>query len=156
SCFSTRARSGRCGSSRKRRRPRRPVLPRPRPSPPNKVFRQGLPAKFSRGALAMHDIRWIREHAEEFDRGLARRGLPPAARELTALDEKRRAAITKLETALARRNAASKEIGQAKAKKDEARAAALMAEVAGLKAAIEKGEEEQRQTVAALDKALAE
>jgi seryl-tRNA synthetase len=104
----------------------------------------------------MHDIRWIREHAEEFDRGLARRGLPPAARELIALDEKRRAAIAKLEGALARRNAASKEIGQAKAKKDEARAAALMAEVAGLKAAIEAGEEEQRHAVAALDKSLAE
>jgi seryl-tRNA synthetase len=104
----------------------------------------------------MHDIRWIREHAEEFDRGLARRSHPPAARALIALDEKRRAAIAKLETALARRNAASKEIGQAKAKKDEARAAALMAEVAGLKAAIEAGEEEQRQAVAALDKSLAE
>ena len=102
----------------------------------------------------MHDIKWIREYAEEFDRGLARRGHPPAAQELIALDERRRAAITQLETALARRNAASKEIGQAKAKKDEARAAALMAEVAGLKAAIEAGEEEQRQAVEALDEAL--
>jgi seryl-tRNA synthetase len=104
----------------------------------------------------MHDIRWIREHAEEFDRGLARRGHPPAAQELIALDERRRAAIAKLEVALARRNAASKEIGQAKGKKDEARAAALMAEVAGLKAAIDAGEEEQRQAVAALDEALAQ
>jgi seryl-tRNA synthetase len=104
----------------------------------------------------MHDIRWIREHAEEFDRGLARRGHPPAAQELIALDERRRAAISKLESALARRNAASKEIGLAKAKKDEARAAALMAEVAGLKAAIDAGEEEQRQAVAALDAALAQ
>src|SRR5438132_3186708 len=104
----------------------------------------------------MHDIKWMREHAEEFDRGLARRGHPPAARALIALDERRRAAIAKLESALARRNAASKEIGQAKAKKDEARAAALMAEVAGLKAAIDAGEEEQRQAVAALDDALAE
>jgi seryl-tRNA synthetase len=104
----------------------------------------------------MHDIRWIREHAEEFDRGLARRGHPPAAQELIALDERRRAAISKLESALARRNAASKEIGLAKAKKDEARAAALKAEVAGLKAAIDAGEEEQRQAVAALDAALAQ
>ncbi len=104
----------------------------------------------------MHDIRWIREHAEEFDRGLARRGHPPTAQELIPLDERRRAAITKLEVALARRNAASKEIGQAKAKKDEARAAALMAEAAGLKAKIEAGEEEQRQAIAALDAALAE
>jgi seryl-tRNA synthetase len=104
----------------------------------------------------MHDIKWIREHAEGFDHGLARRGHPPAARALIALDERRRAAIAQLEGALARRNAASKEIGQAKAKKDEARAATLMAEVAGLKAAIEAGEEEQRQAVAALDDALAQ
>ena len=104
----------------------------------------------------MHDSKWIREHAEEFDRGLARRGHPPAAQKLIALDERRRAAIAKLESALARRNAASKEIGQAKAKKDEARAAALMAEVGGLKAAIDAGEEEQRQAVAALDDALAQ
>src|SRR5437660_10315341 len=111
-------------------------------------------AAASPGRFGMHDIRWIREHAEEFDRGLARRGHPPAAQELIALDEKRRAAIAKLETALARRNAASKEIGQAKAKKDEPRAAALMAEVAGLKATIEAGEEEQRRAIAALDDAL--
>ena len=104
----------------------------------------------------MHDIKWIREHAEEFDRGLARRGHPPAAQMLIGLDERRRAAITKLETALARRNAASKEIGQAKAKKDEAHAAVLMVEVTGLKAQIEAGEEEQRQAVAALETALAE
>src|SRR5947209_18141318 len=84
----------------------------------------------------MHDIRWIREHAEEFDRGLARRGHSPAAQELIALDEGRRAAIAKLETALARRNAASKEIGQAKAQKDDAKANALMAEVATLKSSI--------------------
>src|SRR5947199_4389792 len=104
----------------------------------------------------MHDIKWIREHAEEFDRGLARRGHPLAARALIAFDERRRAAIAKLEGALARRNAASKEIGQAKANKDEDRAATLMAEVAGLKTAIEAGEDEQRQAVAAFDDALAE
>ncbi len=50
-----------------------------------------------------------------------------------ALDEQRRAAITKFEQAQARRNAASKEIGQAKAKKDEAAAQKLMAEVTELK-----------------------
>src|SRR5260370_14637125 len=98
----------------------------------------------------MHDIKWIREHAEEFDRGLARRGHAPAAHKLIALDERRRAAIAKLESALARRNAASKEIGQAKAKKDETRAAALMAEVAGLKGEIEAGAGEQKPADAAL------
>ena len=81
----------------------------------------------------MHDIKWIREHEEEFDRGLARRGLPPESRKLIALDERRRAAIQKAEAAQARRNAASKEIGAAKKSNEEAAAQALMAEVARLK-----------------------
>src|SRR5262245_14589673 len=81
----------------------------------------------------MHDIRWIRENPEAFDRGLARRGLPGEAKRLIAIDERRRAAIQKAEAALARRNAASKEIGEAKKKKDEAAAQKLMAEVGALK-----------------------
>ena len=68
----------------------------------------------------MHDIKWIREHPDAFDRGLTRRGLAPLAKDLLAIDERRRAAIARLEQAQARRNTASKEIGQAKAKKDEA------------------------------------
>jgi seryl-tRNA synthetase len=104
----------------------------------------------------MHDIRWIREHKEKFDRGLTRRGLPPQADELIALDERRRAAITKLETAQARRNAASKDIGQAKAKKDEARAQALMVEVAELKTTIPALEADEQRLSKQLDKALAE
>jgi seryl-tRNA synthetase len=52
---------------------------------------------------------------------------------LLAIDEKRRAAILASEQAQARRNSASKEIGDAKKAKDEARAAKLMAEVAELK-----------------------
>src|SRR6201996_7002063 len=81
----------------------------------------------------MYDIKWIREHPEAFDRGLTRRGPEPLSGKLLARDEKRRAAITKFEQAQARRNAASKEIGEAKKAKDDARAAALMAEVAELK-----------------------
>ena len=84
-------------------------------------------------APAMHDIRFIRENPDAFDEGLAKRGLEPLSRELIALDEARRAAIAALQAAQERRNALSKEIGQAKAKKDEARAQALMAEVARLK-----------------------
>jgi seryl-tRNA synthetase len=103
----------------------------------------------------MHDIKWIREHPDEFDRGLVRRGLAPAAAALIAIDERRRAAIARLEAAQARRNAASKEIGQAKAKKDEARASALMAEVAGLKTVIQEGEEEEKRVVAELEATLA-
>jgi seryl-tRNA synthetase len=81
----------------------------------------------------MHDIKWIRENAAAFDAALKRRGLEPLSPSLLAIDEKRRAAILKSEQAQARRNAASKEIGEAKKAKDEARAVTLMAEVAELK-----------------------
>ena len=81
----------------------------------------------------MHDIKSIRENPEAFDAGLKRRDLSPLSASLLAIDEKRRAAILASEQAQARRNAASKEIGEAKKAKDEARAAKLMSEVAELK-----------------------
>ena len=104
----------------------------------------------------MYDIKWIREHPDDFDRGLKRRGLEPLSAKLLALDETRRAPITKLEQAQARRNAASKEIGQAKAKKDEAAAQTLMAEVAELKTSIPAMEAEAKAAVEALNKELAQ
>lgn len=81
----------------------------------------------------MHDIKWIRENPQAFDAGLKRRGLAPMSASLLAIDEKRRAAIQKSEQAQARRNSASKEIGDAKKARDDARAASLMAEVNELK-----------------------
>jgi seryl-tRNA synthetase len=90
------------------------------------------------------DIKWIRDNPEKFDAKLAARGLPPQSAELIALDEERRTHVTKLQEAQARRNAASKEIGAAKAAKDEAKANALMADVTALKDQLAKGEEEER------------
>jgi len=104
----------------------------------------------------MYDIKWIREHPDAFDRGLKRRGLDPLSKKLVALDEKRRAAITKFEQAQARRNAASKEIGDAKKMKDEAKAGKLMAEVAELKTSLPAMEDEQKALGTALDKELAQ
>ena len=104
----------------------------------------------------MYDIKWIRENPDAFDRGLKRRGLQPLSQKLIALDEKRRAAITKFEQAQARRNAASKEIGDAKKVKDEARASKLMAEVAELKTALPELEEKQRTLAAELENELAQ
>ena len=104
----------------------------------------------------MYDIKWIREHPEAFDRGLKRRGLEPLSGRLMALDEKRRAAITKFEQAQARRNAASKEIGEAKKKKDEAAAQKLMAEVNELKVTLPALEAEQKKLGDELDKELAQ
>jgi seryl-tRNA synthetase len=81
----------------------------------------------------MHDIKSIRDNPAAFDAALKRRGLAPLSASLLAIDEKRRAAIMASEQAQARRNSASKEIGDAKKAKDDARAARLMAEVAELK-----------------------
>jgi seryl-tRNA synthetase len=104
----------------------------------------------------MHDIRFIRDNPDAFDRGLTRRGLPPQAQRLIALDEQRRAKILALETAQARRNAASKEIGEAKKNKDEEKAKGLLSEVAALKETIPAMEAEEKKTSKALDDALAE
>jgi seryl-tRNA synthetase len=104
----------------------------------------------------MYDIKWIREQPEAFDRGLKRRGLEALSPKLLALDEKRRAAITTYEQAQARRNSASKEIGQAKAKKDEAAAQKLMAEVNELKVTLPALEAEQKKLGDELDKELAQ
>ena len=101
----------------------------------------------------MFDIKWIRDNAAVFDEGLKRRGLnEPKAADLIAVDDKRRALLTKLQEAQSRRNAASKEVGKAKGAKDEATASKLMAEVAALKDQIAKGEEDERQ----LDKQIRE
>jgi seryl-tRNA synthetase len=104
----------------------------------------------------MHDIRFIRENPEGFDRGLKRRGLEPQAERLLALDEKRRTAIQTAEAAQARRNAASKEIGEAKKAKDEERAKGLLAEVAALKDSIPALEAAEKKTTEELNAALAE
>ncbi len=98
----------------------------------------------------MHDIRFIREHAEEFDAALARRGLPPQSPAILALDAERRAKIAEAERLLAERNAASREIGAAKARGDEAEFERLRALVAAKKDEIARLEEEAK----ALDQRL--
>jgi seryl-tRNA synthetase len=95
----------------------------------------------------MHDIKAIRDDSHHFVRGLTRRGMADAeavAGNLLTKDKALRDLLVRLQNAQARRNEASKLIGQAKARKDEAQASALMAEVAGLKDTIQQGESEQR------------
>jgi seryl-tRNA synthetase len=104
----------------------------------------------------MHDIKWIRDNPDAFDAALKRRGLSGEAKRLIEIDERRRAAIQASETALARRNAASREIGAAKKSNEEQRAQALMAEVAKLKDDIPRLESEAKTAGDELDKALAE
>jgi seryl-tRNA synthetase len=108
---------------------------------------------------SMHDIRVIRDDPDSFAAGLARRGVADAraiANALIAKDKELRALLTRLQEAQARRNEASKLIGRAKAEKNEAQASALMAEVAGLKDEIQKGEENERRLQEDLKSHLAE
>ena len=92
----------------------------------------------------MHDIRLIRDDPTGFDAALARRGLEPLAAIIGAEDARWRAVSTALQEGLARRNEASKTIGQAMAKGDSATAEALKAEVATLKARLPELEAEER------------
>ena len=103
----------------------------------------------------MHDIRTIRDDPAAFDAELARRSLSPLSAELIALDDARRGAIAAAQEAQTRRNELSKQIGQAKAARDEPRAQELMAEVATLKARLPELEDEERAASAALDERLA-
>lgn len=103
----------------------------------------------------MHDIRLIRDDPAAFDAALARRGAAPLAADLLSLDEARRAAIAEAQTAQAERNALSKQIGAAKAQRDEGRAAELMAAVAALKDRLPHLEAEEARIGAELDTRLA-
>jgi seryl-tRNA synthetase len=109
----------------------------------------------------VHDIAAIRRDRDAWIAALKRRpdyaeSAAGVADEILARDRDLRELQTRLQQMQARRNEASKAIGQAKAKKDEAAAAALMAEVAGLKEEIQKGEEDERARKAELEKLLAE
>jgi len=76
----------------------------------------------------MHDLRWIRDNPDAFDRGLARRGLRSCAAEVLALDREWRGLETAAQEQQARRNALSREIGAAKARGEATEA--LLREVA--------------------------
>jgi seryl-tRNA synthetase len=103
----------------------------------------------------MHDIKAIRDNPAGFDQGLARRGLAPMAAELLKIDAERREHVQKLQDAQARRNAASKDIGEAMKAGDRARADALKAEMGAIKDFIASGEAVEREIDQRLTAALA-
>ncbi|MGD9802418.1 MAG: serine--tRNA ligase [Hyphomicrobiaceae bacterium] len=105
----------------------------------------------------MFDIKAIRDNPGVFDEALKRRGIDGefSAAAILKLDEERRAHVTRLQEAQARRNAASKEIGAAKKAKDDAKAEALMAEVVSLKDFLASGEARERELTAEVEKQLA-
>ena len=103
----------------------------------------------------MHDIRAIRENPEAYDQGWALRGMSPQTPPILALDRALRAAQTALQDLQSRRNDGSKLIGQAKARKDEAEAQRLMAEVEALKGDMAREAEAEKSVGEELDALLA-
>jgi seryl-tRNA synthetase len=103
----------------------------------------------------MHDIKTIRDNPQVFDQGLGLRGLAPLSAELLKIDAEKRDHIQKLQDAQSRRNALSREIGEAMKAGDKANAETLKAEVAGLKDFISSGEETERLLTQKLNDALA-
>jgi len=107
----------------------------------------GTPPESKERKSLVLDVKWIRDNQQAFVKGLGDRafGEPQAVlTQILTLDEQRRGTIQALQEQQARRNAASKEIGKAKQAKDEAEAKRLMDEVAGLKATIQEGEDNER------------
>ncbi|MEO9685150.1 MAG: serine--tRNA ligase [Tateyamaria sp.] len=103
----------------------------------------------------MHDIRAIRENPAAFDAALARRGDAPVSSSLLDIDEKRRACILAAETAQAEQNKASKEVGAAKGRGDEAEFERLRALVSEKKAQIAQMQEQAKALDTQLTDALA-
>jgi seryl-tRNA synthetase len=107
----------------------------------------------------MHDIKWIRDNSEAFDKALSRRNLKDedkvrfSSRAILSLDEERRKLIFEVEQWQEKRNRLSKEIGLAKRTKDEAKATELMDQVSRLKSDIAHAGE---QVVTNIEKKLAD
>ena len=103
----------------------------------------------------MHDIKAIRENPDAFDAALARRGDAPVTAQVLALDEARRAKISAAETAQADQNKASKLVGAAKAKGDEAEFERLRTLVSDKKAEVTAMQAEAKDLDAQLTDMLA-
>ena len=98
----------------------------------------------------MHDIRWIKDNPEAFDKAMERRGAEYRASALVALDEERASTVKAMNDAQAEQKQVSKKIGAAKGAGDEAAAAAAMAEVGALKDRVKELEERERVLAAKL------
>ena len=103
----------------------------------------------------MLDISIIRDNPEKFDKALLSRGAEAISQQLISLDEDRRWAVSQAQELQTKRNETSKQIGQAKAAKDEDLAKKLMEDVATMKEQLQKAEELEREASQALENSLA-
>ena len=90
----------------------------------------------------MHDLKYIRENPTDFDAAMKRRGLEAQSPSILSMDEKRRAAQTKLQDIQAARNEKSKMIGKIKSQGGDAQA--VMDEVSAMKEEMTALEEQER------------
>ncbi len=104
----------------------------------------------------MLDIKWIREHPKKLDEALEKRGIEPQAERLIKLDLERRSYVAKVQSAQERRNAASKEIGQALAACDKKKTERLKAEVEEIKTFLSSATVEEKRLTESFEKALSE
>jgi seryl-tRNA synthetase len=100
----------------------------------------------------MHDIRYIRNHPDDFDLAMARRGIQPVSADILSTDEKRRSIQTEMQEKQQRRNELSKEVGKIKSSGGDA--SSLIEEVAALKLALTNMEEQDRELANTLDSML--
>ena len=103
----------------------------------------------------MLDISIIRDYPDKFDKALSSRGAEAMSQQLLTLDEARRGAVNQAQELQTKRNELSKQIGQAKAAKDEDLAKKLMDDVATMKEQLQRAEESEREASQALENALA-
>ena len=108
----------------------------------------------------MLDIKWIRENPQALAEALVKRqwsaeDAQKTVDELIARDEARRAHLGSLQERQERRNAASKEIGNAMRSGDSAKAEELKGEVTAIKEWLSGAEAMERELDKALDDALA-
>ncbi|WP_420547389.1 serine--tRNA ligase [Curvivirga sp.] len=102
----------------------------------------------------MHDLKFIRENPEAFDKAMAARSLEAQSQSILDMDETRRSHQTSMQEMQARRNSASKEIGDAMKAGDKDKAEALKAEVTALKDDLAKAEDAEREAAAKLKSVL--
>ncbi|MEM9013966.1 MAG: serine--tRNA ligase [Pseudomonadota bacterium] len=102
----------------------------------------------------MFDIKFIRDHPEAFDQGLAKRGVEPQSAKILDLDAHARKSTETLNDMQARRNKASKSIGAAKAKGDEDEFNRLREEVESIKTQMPATEAEKKKHLDAIHEIL--
>ncbi|ATO57035.1 serine--tRNA ligase [Bartonella sp. 1-1C] len=102
----------------------------------------------------MLDIKWIRDHPEELDRALAKRGLEPQAKNLQEFDRERRLHVSKVQQAQELRNSASEKIRQALAVGDKETANRIKAEVEEIKVFLSSAVLEEKRLTDRLEEAL--